>query len=71
MADAMLTTRQVADRLGLATHTVSDRAAAGDIPGASKIFGRWRFDPDTFEGWIASQATRDPWAAPSRGRRSA
>lgn len=65
--DRMLRTRDVAERLGYTTAVVSKRAKQGTIPGAVKIFGEWRFDPDTFESWVASQVPVDTWAAPKRG----
>lgn len=70
MASQMLTTRQVAERLNVAPSTVSAHAGSGDIPGAAKVFGRWRFDEQWLEAWIASKAARDPWAAPPRSRLS-
>lgn len=67
MSDRMLTTRQVAERVGYTTAVVSRRAKEGTIPGAVKIFGEWRFDPDALEAWLASQVPVDTWAAPKRG----
>lgn len=65
----MLTTREVADRLGKSPKTVSQHAKAGHIPGACRPFGKdWRFDPDVFEAWLASQGTGDPWRAPKGAR---
>lgn len=63
----MLTTRDVAKRLGYTTAVVSRRAKDGDIPGAVKVFGEWRFDPEAFEAWVSSQVPVDTWAAPRRG----
>jgi len=62
----MLSTRDVARRLNLHRDTVSRNAAK--IPGAHKVFGRWRFDPAVFESWLESrQEVVDTWAAPKRG----
>lgn len=67
MSDRMLTTRQVAERLGYTTAVVSKRAKEGTIPGAVKIFGEWRFDPESLDAWVESQVPVDTWAAPRRG----
>lgn len=63
----MLTAREVAEELGYSTQTVTTRAKAGKIPGAVKIFGRWRFDADKLAAWRAAGESRDPWAAAPRG----
>lgn len=66
MSDSrLLTTREVAERLGYQRDTVSRNAHK--IPGAKRVFGRWRFDPDALDAWINSQSERDPWARPTRG----
>jgi excisionase family DNA binding protein len=66
--DKMLTTRDVAERLGYTTSVVSNHAKNGHIPGAVKVWGTWRFDPDALDAWLASSAEAvDTWAKPSRG----
>ncbi|AYY11519.1 DNA-binding protein [Actinobacteria bacterium YIM 96077] len=48
----------------VAESTETTRASRGDIPGATQLFGRWRFDEQALEAWIASETARDPWAGP-------
>lgn len=63
--DRMLTTRDVAERLGFTVDAVTRNAK--NIPGARKVFNRWRFDPDAFEAWVESKGEIDTWAKPTRG----
>lgn len=39
-------------RTGLGHTTIVVNAAKGLIPSATKLLGRWRFDPDVIEAWI-------------------
>jgi hypothetical protein len=48
---ALVGTAYVAKRTGLGRNTVLE-AAAGRIPGATKLLGVWRFDPSAIEAWI-------------------
>lgn len=66
MSSSMLSTAQVAERLGMHRDTVSRNAK--NIPGARKVFGRWRFDEQVLESWLVEQKQQaDTWAAPKRG----
>jgi len=38
-------TKRAAEITGLDVRTLQEKAAAGLIPGARKVFGRWTFDP--------------------------
>ena len=58
MSDRLLTTRQVADRLGLSPETVLRRWRRGDLPGYRISGNALRFDPDELEAWL--QARRSP-----------
>src|SRR5690606_41426143 len=71
VSSRLLTTKQVAERLGLSPQTVSQHAKRGVIPGASDISPNqrravWRFDADVLEAWLASRRTGDPWRKPDR-----
>jgi hypothetical protein len=50
----LLTTAEVVRRITVERTTVKRWARAGRIPGATKLEGVWRFDPDAIEGWIAA-----------------
>lgn len=50
----LLTTGQVAAWLRLDPSSVTRAATDGRLPGATKLLGRWRFDPDEVERWIAA-----------------
>lgn len=57
-------------RTGLDRATVKRGAASGRIPGATKLLGVWRFDPQAVEQWIADgqpkpQQTTAPAASAS------
>lgn len=47
----------VVKRTGLHRTTIEKAAARGAIPGATKLLGCWRFDPDVIERWIAAGRT--------------
>lgn len=51
----MLKTSDVAAMLAKTTRWVSGAAAAGQIGGAYRIGGEWRFDPPEFRAWIEAQ----------------
>lgn len=73
MSSRLLTTREVAERLGLTPATVSQHAKRGVIPGAADVSsGRrravWRFDADVLEAWLASRGSGDPWRKPKGAR---
>lgn len=38
-------TRRAVEITGLDARTLQEKAAAGQIPGARKVFGRWTYDP--------------------------
>jgi hypothetical protein len=64
--ERLLNTTQLAERLNVKRNTVTRNART--IPGAIKMFGRWRFDPVAIEAWIAaSRESPDTWAKPTRG----
>ena len=66
MSAPLLTSEQLAARLNVKRDTVTRNA--GRIPGARKVFGRWRFDAEQVEAWLAAKAEQaDPWAKPQRG----
>lgn len=74
MSSRLLTTKQVAERLGLSPQTVSQHAKRGVIPGASDISPNqrravWRFDADVLEAWLASRRTGDPWRKPKGAKK--
>lgn len=56
----LVSSSKVASRLGLTIRGVTKMAAAGKVPGATKLGGVWRFDPDKIEYWIRAGQPR-PW----------
>ena len=54
---ALLTARQVADRLGVSTETVLRWTRRGDLPGFRLPGGALRFREDDLEHWLALRAT--------------
>lgn len=50
-----LTTAELAALLRVNAHTVSDRASAGDFPGAVKVGNKWRFPADTLDRAAAGE----------------
>jgi excisionase family DNA binding protein len=50
----LLTTREVADQLGLSPATVLRRWRAGEIPGYRLASNCLRFDPDELASWLQS-----------------
>lgn len=53
MTRQLLTTSQTAELLQRTVPWVQAAAKTGDIP-ASRIGGRWRFDPDELDRWLLS-----------------
>lgn len=51
----MLKTSEVAAMLAKTTRWVSGAAAAGQIGGAYRIGGEWRFDFAEFRSWVVAQ----------------
>jgi excisionase family DNA binding protein len=52
---ALLTTRQVADRLGLSPETVLRKWRAGELPGYRLGSNVLRFEAVELEAWLASR----------------
>ena len=52
-----ITAVEVAVILGRSQEWVSQAARSGELP-AEKIGGRWRFNPDDLEVWLASKRNR-------------
>lgn len=46
-----ISAREAADRLKVQVQTLHDRIRKGLVPGAFKVFSRWRIDEATFEAW--------------------
>lgn len=63
----MLTSREAAEELNFKVLTITQKAKAGEIPGAVKLFGRWRFDADKLAAWKAAGEAPDDWAAAPKG----
>lgn len=57
MTDQLLTTRQVADALGLSPETVLRRWRAGDLPGYRLGSNVLRFSADDLEEWLEAHRT--------------
>lgn len=55
MSGPLLTTRQVADMLGLSTATVLRRWRAGELPGFRLGSNVLRFDRDELDAWLADR----------------
>lgn len=55
MSGPLLTTRQVADRLGLSPETVLRRWRAGELPGFRLGSNVLRFDPAEVDRWLEGQ----------------
>lgn len=55
MSARLLTTRQVADRLGLSPATVLRRWRAGELPGYRLASNVLRFDEADVEGFLADR----------------
>jgi excisionase family DNA binding protein len=53
--DGLLTTRQVADYLGVSPSTVLRRWRAGELPGFRLASNCLRFDPDEIAAWLAER----------------
>jgi excisionase family DNA binding protein len=54
---ALLTARQVADRLGVSAETVLRWTRRGDLPGFRLPGGALRFREDDLDQWLALRAT--------------
>ncbi len=52
MSSPLLTTRQVAEQLGLSPATVLRRWRAGDLPGFRLASNCLRFDANELEAWL-------------------
>ena len=64
----LLTTRQVADRLGLSSATVLRRWRAGEIPGYRIDTNVLRFDPDELDAWLTARRVGTLVAVPDTTR---
>ena len=68
MTDRLLTTREVADRLGLAPETVLRWARRGKLPAVYLSSRAIRFREDDLDAWLAAQTNRahtGPTSAPA------
>lgn len=63
---ARIQSAEAAAMLGVSVRTVQLRAAAGEIPGAALIFGRWTFDPVMLRRFIKRPAIWDMMAEAER-----
>jgi len=59
MTDHLLTTREVADKLGLSTATVLRRWRTGELPGFRLASNVLRFDADELNAWLADRHRGD------------
>lgn len=55
----------VVKRTGLGHTTIVVNAAKGLIPSATKLLGRWRFDPDVIEAWVDAGRPKPQTTAPA------
>ena len=63
MTDRLLTSRELADRLGVTPETVLRYVRAGELRGIrlpGTVRGRMRFDPDDIHAWLDRRATASP-----------
>ena len=62
----LLTTRELAEYLGLSAETVLRRWRRGDIPGGIRLASNVRFRESAIEAWLAGlEDTPPPGAAPA------
>ena len=59
MTGRLLTTRDVAELLGVSSESVLRWVRAGTLPGIRLPGGALRFRPDEVEQWLAGRATLD------------
>ena len=64
MSASLMTTRQVAERLGVAPATVLRRWRNGDLPGFRIDVNVLRFDAGEIDAWLATR--RGAYAPPTR-----
>src|SRR6185369_16256602 len=55
MTERFITAEDVALPLGLTPRCIRKWAAKGDIPGAYRLNGAWRFDPIKVRNWVRQQ----------------
>ena len=55
MTGQLLTTRQVADWLGVSPETILRRWRAGELPGFRIASNSLRFDPDEVRDWLEAR----------------
>lgn len=60
---ALLTAREVADRLGVSAETVLRWTRRGHLPGFRLPGGAMRFREDDLDMWLAERSTQHPMAA--------
>jgi excisionase family DNA binding protein len=68
MSDPLLTTRQVADILGVSAETVLRYTRSGDLPAIrlpGTVRGRLRYRPGDVEEWLARHAATPAQEAPT------
>jgi excisionase family DNA binding protein len=59
MSGQLLTTREVAEKLGLSTATVLRRWRARELPGFRLASNVLRFDADELDAWLADRHQAD------------
>lgn len=64
-------TSWVTQKTGLDRTTIKRAAAKGLIPSATKLLGRWRYDPALIEAWIAAGQPTPQTTKPEAGSRPA
>lgn len=52
----LMTVTEVADLLRVSTKAVYDMVRRGQLPGARKVGGSWRFHRDKLLDWIAGES---------------
>jgi hypothetical protein len=67
--DKLLTPEQAAERTQLCPATIRRLCVRGEIPGATKLAGRWRIPEDGYAQWIVSGAPEPGVMRPKPGHR--
>lgn len=61
----LVSSARIAEITGFTVRWVQEHAGKGDIPGAVKLCGGWRFDEAMVRGWIRSSNPREKTWHPS------
>lgn len=56
----LVPSKRIAEITSTSIRWVQSHAASGDIPGAYRLLGQWRFDENKVLAWIAS-CEQQPW----------